>query len=93
MSWSPFQSQLTILQNAINNWHTLSNNFSDLRAETLSQIGVSRSYVPCVIVAKYVPFRDIFTIIKKGNFFLVSWISVILTVAIIESDMSLHAGE
>ena len=44
---SPFQSQLTILQNAINNWHTLCNNFSDQHAETLSQTGVSFSYVLC----------------------------------------------
>ena len=47
---SPFQSQLTILQNAINN-------FSDPHAETLSQTGVSCSYVLYVIIAKYVPFQ------------------------------------
>ena len=35
---SPFQSQLMILQNAINNWYTLLDNFSDLHAETLSQL-------------------------------------------------------
>ena len=48
-------SQLTILQNAINNWHTLRDNFSDLHAETLSQT-VSYSHILCVIIAKYVPF-------------------------------------
>ena len=65
LSLSHFQSQLTILQNAINNWHTLCDNFSDPHAETLSQTGVSFSYVLYVIIAKYVPFRDIFTMIKK----------------------------
>ena len=34
---SPFQSQLTILQNVIDNWHTLRDNFSDLHAETLEE--------------------------------------------------------
>ena len=55
--WSPFQRQLTILQNAINNWHTLRDNISDPRAETLSQTGVSCSYALCVIIAKYVPIQ------------------------------------
>ena len=54
---SPFQRQLTILQNAINNWHTLRDNISDPRAETLSQTGVSCSYVLCVIIAKYIPIQ------------------------------------
>ena len=49
--FSPFESQLTILLNAINNWHTLCDNFSDPRAETLSQTGVSYSYVLYVIIA------------------------------------------
>ena len=62
---SPFQSQLMILQNAIDNWHTLHEHFSDPRAETLLQTGVSCSYVLYVITAKHVSFRDIFTIIKK----------------------------
>ena len=43
----PFQSQLTILQNAINNWHTLHDNISDPQADTLSQTGVSCSYPIC----------------------------------------------
>ena len=46
-----------IMQNAINNWCTLHDNFSDPLAETLSQIGVSCSYVLYVIIAKYVPFQ------------------------------------
>ena len=52
----PFQSQLTILQNAINNWHTLRDNISDPHAETLLQTGVSCSYV-LYVIAKYVPFQ------------------------------------
>ena len=39
------------------------------------------------------PFRDIFTIIKRRLIFIVCRISVIPTVAITESDMSLHAGQ
>ena len=66
---SPFQNKLTILENAINNWHTLCDNIPDPRAETLSQTGVSCSYV---IIAKYVSFRDIFTIIKKKRLFFYS---------------------
>ena len=62
---SPFQRQLTILQNAINTWHTLRDNISDPRAETLSQTGVSCSYVLCVIIAKYVPIQRIFYDNKK----------------------------
>ena len=54
-SLSPFQRELMILQNAINNWYTFRDNFSDLHAETLSQTGVSCSYVLYVIIAKYVP--------------------------------------
>ena len=46
-----------ILQNTIDKWYTLRDNFSDSYAETLSQTGVSCSYVPCVIIAKYVPFQ------------------------------------
>ena len=66
---SPFHSQLTILQNAINNWYTLRDNLSDQHAETLSQTGVSCSYVPCVIIAKYVPFqRHFYDNNKKANF-------------------------
>ena len=53
---SRFQSQLTILQNAINNRHTLHDYISDLHAETLSQTDVSCSYVLYVVIAKYVPF-------------------------------------
>ena len=69
---SPFHSQLTILQNAINKWYTLRDNFSDLHAETLSQTGVSCSYVPYVIIAKYVPFqRHFYDNKKKANFFIV----------------------
>ena len=50
---SPFQIQLNILQNAINNLHTL----SDPHAETLSQTDVSCSYVLYILVAKNVPFQ------------------------------------
>ena len=65
---SPFQSQLTILQNAINNWHTLCENLSDLHAESLSQTDVSCSYVLYVIIAKYVSFEGHFyNNEKKGN--------------------------
>ena len=46
-----------IMQHAINNWCILHDNFSDPLAETLSQIGVSCSYVLYVIIAKYVPFQ------------------------------------
>ena len=66
---SPFQSQLTILQNAINNWHTLHDNFSDLHAETLLQTGVSCSNVLYVLIAKYVPFQRHFYVIKKRLIF------------------------
>ena len=69
-SMSPFQSQLTILKNTINNWHTLRDNISDQRAETLSQTGVSCSYVLCVIIAKYVPIQRHFYDIKKTADFL-----------------------
>ena len=62
---SPFHSQLTILQNAINNWYTLRDNLSDPRAETLVQTGVSCSYVLYVIIAKYVPFQRHFYDNKK----------------------------
>ena len=68
-TWSPFQSKLTILQNAINNWHTLRDNFSDLHAETLSQTGVSCSYVLYVIIAKYVPIQRHFDNNKKKLIF------------------------
>ena len=54
---SPFQSQLTILQNAINKWYTLRDNFSHSHAETLLQTGMTCSYVPYVIIARYVPFQ------------------------------------
>ena len=67
----PFHSQLKILQNAINNWHTLHDNISDLHAETLSQTDVSCSYVLYVVIAKYVPFQRHFTKIKKGYFFFI----------------------
>ena len=67
--WSPFQSQLTILQNAINNWHALRDNFSDPHAETLSQTGVSWSYVLYVIIAKYAPFQRRFYDNKKKLIF------------------------
>ena len=46
-----------ILQNAINNWHTLLDNISDPSAETLLQTGVSCSYVLNVIIAKLVSFQ------------------------------------
>ena len=65
---SPFHSQLTILQNAINKWYTLRDKFSDPHAETLSQTGVSCSYVLCVIIAKYLPFQRHFYDNKKGYF-------------------------
>ena len=69
---SPFQSQLTILQNAINKWYTLCGNLSDLHAEALSQTGVSCSYVPYVIIAKYAPFqRQFYENKKKAYFFIV----------------------
>ena len=64
-TWSPFQSQLTIMQNAI----TLCDNFSDLHAETLLQTSVSCSYVLYVIIAKYVPFQRHFNDNKKSNIF------------------------
>ena len=57
------------LQNAIDDWHTLRDNLSDLRAETLSQTGVSCSYVLYVIIAKYVPFQRHFHDIKKSLIF------------------------
>ena len=67
---SPFHSQFTILQNAINKWYTLCDNFFDLHAETLSQTGVSCSNVLCVIIAKYVPFqRHFYDNKKKAKFF------------------------
>ena len=69
-SRSPFQRQLPILQNTINNWHTLREKFSDLRAETLSQTGMSCSYVLYVIIAKYVPFQRRFYDNKKKAYFL-----------------------
>ena len=65
---SPFHSQLTILQNAINKWYTLRDNFSDLHAETLSQTGVSCSYVLYVIIPKHVSFlRHFYDNRKKAN--------------------------
>ena len=67
--WSPFQRQLTILQNAINHWHTLRDNFSDPHAETLSQTGVSCSYVLCVIIEKDVCFQRHFYDNKKRLIF------------------------
>ena len=70
---SPFQRQLTILQNTINNWHTLRDNISDPRAETLSQTGVSCSYGLSVIIAKYFPIqRDFYDNRKTAIFFIVS---------------------
>ena len=70
---SPFHSQLMILQNAINNWYTLRDNLSDPRVETLSQTGVSCSYVLYVIIAKYVPLqRHSYDNNKKAHFFIVS---------------------
>ena len=39
------------------------------------------------------PFRDIFTIIKNAKFVIVSRMLVIPTVAIVETEMSLHAGQ
>ena len=72
-SMSPFQSQLKILQNAINNWHTLHDHFSDPHAERLSQTGVSCSYVLYVLIAKYVPFeKHFYDNKKKAIFFIVS---------------------
>ena len=82
---------MTILQNAINNWHTLRDNISDPSAETLSQTGVSCSYVLCVIIAKYVPIQRHFYDNKKTFYSQLN--SAIPTVAIIESEMSLHAGQ
>ena len=46
-----------ILQNVINNWYTLHDNFSDPHAETLSRTGMSCSHVLYVIIAKHVPFQ------------------------------------
>ena len=64
---STFQSQLTILENAINSWHTLRDNISHPRAETLLQTSVSCSYVLYVIIAKYVPLqRHFYDNKKKG---------------------------
>ena len=65
---SPFQGQLTILQNVINNWFTLRDNFSDPHVETLSQTGVSCSYI--CYHCKICSLSDIFTIIKKKVNFL-----------------------
>ena len=62
---SPFQSELAILQNAINNWHTHRDNFSDLHTKTLSQTDVSCSDVLYVTIAKYVPFQRHFYNNKK----------------------------
>ena len=70
ITWSPFHSQLTLLQNAINKWHTLRDIFSDPHAETLSQTSVSCTFVPYVIIAKYVPFQRHFYDNKKRIFFL-----------------------
>ena len=58
-----------ILYNVINNWHTLRDNFSDPHAETLSQTGVSCSYVLYVIIAKYAPFQRHFYDNKKRLIF------------------------
>ena len=60
-----------ILQNAINNWYTLRDNFSDLHAETLLQTGVSCSYVLYVIIAKYVLFQRHFYDSKKRLIFFI----------------------
>ena len=66
----PFHIQLTILQNAINKWYTLRDNFSDPHSETLSQTGVSCLYVLYVIIAKYVSIQRHFYDKKKlANFF------------------------
>ena len=66
---SPFQRQLTILQNAINNWYTHRDNISNPSAETLSQTGVSCSYALCVISAKYVSIqRHFYDNRKTANF-------------------------
>ena len=54
---SPFQRQLPILQNTINNCDTLRDNFLKSFAKTISQTGVSCSYVLYVIIEKYVPFQ------------------------------------
>ena len=60
-----------ILQNAIDNWHTLCDNFSDPHADTLSQTGVSCLYVLYVIIAKYVPLQRHFNDNKKkANIFI-----------------------
>ena len=67
---SPFQRQVTIIQNAINNWHTLRDNISDPHAETLSQTAVSCSYVLSVIIAKYVPIQRDFYDNRKTAIFL-----------------------
>ena len=66
---SPFQSQLTILKNTMNNWHTLRDNISNQRAETLSQTGVSCSYAYVLSLQNMYPFRDIFTILKRRLIF------------------------
>ena len=68
-SMSPFQKRMPILQNTIHNCDTLRDKFPEGFAETLSQTGVSCSYVLYVIIAKYVPFQRHFTIFPKGHIF------------------------
>ena len=70
-SMSRFQSQLTILQYAINIGTHVVIIFSDPHAETLSQIGVRCSYVLNVIIAKYVPFQRHFYDNKKRLIFFI----------------------
>ena len=62
-SRSPFQRQLPILQNTINNCHTLRDNFPQGLAETFSQMGASCSYVVYMLsLQNMYPSRDILTI-------------------------------
>ena len=58
--WSNFQRQLRILQNSINSYDALCDNFPQGLAETSLQTDISCSYVLYDIIAKYVPFQRYF---------------------------------
>ena len=68
-SISPFHSQLTILQNAINNRYTLHDNLSDPHAETLSKLAWAAHMSHVLSLQNMYPSRDIFTIITKRLIF------------------------
>ena len=58
---------------SLNNCHTFRDNSAQGFAETLSQTGVSCSYVLYVIMAKYVPFRGHFYHSLKKTMWLQRW--------------------